>query len=159
MPGMEITVRADVSVATIDSIRAHHGSPRCPKTTTATQYAAMTATSRGRTAGQQKARDVRGLGMPIVRGPTASDRERRSAAAAARGVRVLESEPRLLEVALVVQRGAVQILSAEAVHEAAHTCALDDDVVLARLVFDIEAIAEPRAPAGEHRDAEPRRLG
>src|SRR5438034_3438582 len=90
--------------------------------------------------------------MPIVRGPTASDRERRSAAAAACGVRVLESEPRLLEVALVVQRDAVQILSAEAVHEAAHTCALDDDVVLARLVFDIEAIAEPRAPAGEHRD-------
>src|SRR2546430_591258 len=88
----------------------------------------MTATSRGRTGGQQKARDVRGLGMPIVRGPTASDRERRSAAAAARGVRVLESEPRLLEVALVVQRDAVQILSAEAVHEAAHTCALDDDV-------------------------------
>src|SRR5947209_20513990 len=78
----------------------------------------MTATSRGRTGGQQKARDVRGLGMPIVRGPTASDRERRSAAAAARGVRVLESEPRLLEVALVVQRDAVQILSAEAVHEA-----------------------------------------
>src|SRR5436189_63584 len=107
---------ARVSRNTPDAVRR----AAVPKRRSSRWYAAMTATSRGRTGGQQKARDVRGLGMPIVRGPTASDRERRSAAAAARGVRVLESEPRLLEVALVVQRDAVQILSAEAVHEAAH---------------------------------------
>src|SRR6185437_4851401 len=38
----------------------------------------------------------------------ASDGERRSAAAAAGRIRILEREPRLLEVALVVQRDAVQ---------------------------------------------------
>src|SRR5713101_3339580 len=102
--------------------------------------------------GQQKARDARGLGLPAGRGPTASDREGRSAAAAARGVGVLEGEPRLLEVALVVQGDAVQVLRAEAVHEAAHARRLDHDVVIPRLVFDAEAVAEPRAAAREHAD-------
>src|SRR6266568_4448319 len=78
----------------------------------------MTATSSGRTGGeeQQKARAVRGLGHPMGGGATASDREGRSAAAAAGGVRVFEGEPGLLEVALVVQGHAVQVLR----HELAH---------------------------------------
>src|SRR5207245_3458721 len=95
----------------------------------------MTATSSGRTGGeeQQKARAVRGLANAMGGGPTASDREGRSAAAAAGGVRVFEGEPGLLEVALVVQGDAVQVLGAEPVDEAAYAGRLDDDVVVERV--------------------------
>src|SRR5438477_1609273 len=121
----------------------------------------MTATSSGRTGGgeQQKARAVRGLVHPMGGGPTASDREGRSAAAAAGGVRVFEGEPGLLEVALVVQGDAVQVLGAEPVDEAAHAGALDHDVVVGWLVFDAEAVLEARAPPREHADPQPRGLG
>src|SRR6266568_905246 len=121
----------------------------------------MTATSSGRTGGeeQQKARAVRGLGHPMGGGATASDREGRSAAAAAGGVRVFEGEPGLLEVALVVQGHAVQVLRAEPVDEAAHAGALDDDVVIGGLVLDAEAVLEARAPARQHADAQPGGLG
>src|SRR6266542_3140575 len=124
----------------------------------------MTAMSRGRIdreGGEEKhkARDVRGLELPEATGPTASDRERRSAAAAAGGVRVLEGEPGLLEVALVIQGDAVQVLRAEAVHEAAHAAGLDHDVVVPGLVFDVQAVLEARAPAREHRDPEAGRVG
>src|SRR5881392_3965281 len=121
----------------------------------------MTATSSGRTGGeeQQKARARRGLENPMGRGPTASDCEGRSAAAAAGGVRVFEGEPRLLEVAPVVQGDAVQVLGAESVHEAAHAGALDHDVVVGGLVFDAEAVFEARAPARQHADAQAGGLG
>src|SRR5690348_9673393 len=119
----------------------------------------MTATSRPPTDGQQKARDARGLGGPTGTGPTTSDREGRSAAAAACGVRVLEGEPRLLEVALVVQGDAVQVLGAEAVHEAPHPGALEHDVVVPGLVLDVQAVAESRAPPREHRNPETGGLG
>src|SRR2546426_11005920 len=114
----------------------------------------MTATSGGRSAtgGQQKARAVRGLGLPNE-GPNRSDRERRSAAAAAGGVRILEGEPGLLEVALVVDHGAVEILRAELIDKQPHARALDDDVIRRRLLFDVQAITEARAPAGEDGDA------
>src|SRR2546430_14419247 len=94
----------------------------------------MTTTSSGRTGGaeQQKARAARGLEVPMGRGPTVSDREGRSAAAAAGGVGVFEGEPGLLEIALVVQGDAVQVLSAEPVDEAAHAGAFDHEVVLGR---------------------------
>src|SRR5881275_3119747 len=117
----------------------------------------MTATSSGRTGGgeQQKARAVRGLGHPMGGGATASDREGRSAAAAAGGVRVFEGEPGLLEVALVVQGHAVQVRRAEPVDETAHAGALDDDVVIGRLVLDAEAVLEARAPARQHADPQP----
>src|SRR5438094_3912838 len=121
----------------------------------------MTATSSGRTGGgeQQKARAVRGLVHPMGGGPTASDREGRSAAAAAGGVRVFEGEPGLLEVALVIQGDAVQVLGAEPVDEAAHAGALDHDVVVGWLVFDAEAVFEARAPARQHADAQAGGLG
>src|SRR5258708_20360824 len=119
----------------------------------------MTATSSACTDRQQKARVVRGLDKPMGGGPTASDGEGRSAAAAARGVRVLEGEARLLEVALVVQGDAVQVLGAEAVDEAAHSGRLDDDVVLGRLVLDAQAVAEPGAAARQYADPQPGRLG
>src|SRR5690348_18456779 len=119
----------------------------------------MTATSRPPTDGQQKARDARGLGGPTGTGPTTSDREGRSAAAAACGVRVLEGEPRLLEIALVVQGDAVQVLGAEAVHETPHSRGLNHDVIVPGFVFDVQAVAKSRAAPGEHRDPEPGGLG
>src|SRR3989441_12512701 len=113
---------------------------------------------------------VQTCALPISRQPRAwhadskplnvrSHREGRSAAAAARGVGILEREPGLLEVALVVQRHAVQVLRAEPIHEAAHAGALDHDVVLERLLLDVQAVAEARASAREHADAESRRGG
>src|SRR5947207_3805391 len=108
--------------------------------------------------GQQKARDQRGLRTPYQSGSARSHGERRSAAAAARGVRVLEREAGLLEVALVVEGHAVQVLGAEAVDEAAHPCALEHDVVVGWLLLDAHAVAEPRAAAREHSDAEAGRI-
>src|SRR5438876_10551345 len=98
----------------------------------------MTATSSGRTGGeeQQKARAVSGLGQPMVGGATASDREGRSAAAAASGVRVFEGEPGLLEVALVVEGHAVTVRRAEPIDETAHAGLLEGDVVIGRIVLD-----------------------
>src|SRR5690349_3728600 len=119
----------------------------------------MTATSSDRNEAQQKARGVRGLGMPMEGEPTASDGERRPAAAAARGVRILEGEPRLLEVALVVERHAVQILGAEPIDEAAHPGALDHRIVVTGLVLDAQTVAKPRAPAGKHADPQAGGLG
>src|SRR5260370_872884 len=119
----------------------------------------MTTTSSARTDRQQKARVVRGLDKPSGGGPTVSDGEGRSAAAAARGVRVHEGEARLLEVALVAQGHAVQVLGAEAVDEAATAGGLDDDVVLGRLLLDAQAVAEPGAAPGQHADPLPGRLG
>src|SRR5439155_20214553 len=98
----------------------------------------MTAMSGGRSATgvQQKARAVRGLGLPNV-GPNRSDREGRSAAAAAGGVRVLEGEPRLLEVAPEVDHRAVQVLGDEGVDEAPDAGRVHDDIVVERLLFDV----------------------
>src|SRR2546430_12584014 len=61
-------------------------------------------------------------------------------------------------VALVVQRDTIQVLGAEGVDEAPHTARLDDEVVLGWLVLDVQAVLEARAPAREHRDAEPGRV-
>src|SRR3989449_10618474 len=120
----------------------------------------MTATSgaRSATGGQQKARAVRGLALPNE-GPNRSDREGRSAAAATRGVGVFEREPRLLEVAPEVDRRTVEVLGAEGIDEAAHAARFHDDIVVERLRFDVEAVAETRAPARQHRDPEAGRLG
>src|SRR5204862_2596236 len=85
-----------------------------------------------------------------------SDRERRSAAAAAGGVRILESEPGLLEVALVVDHGAVEILRAEFIDEQPHARALNDDVIRGRLLLDVQAIPKARAPARQYGDAQSR---
>src|SRR3989440_4651414 len=121
----------------------------------------MTATSSGRTGGeeQQKARAGGGRGNPRGRGPTAPARDGRRGRVAAGRVRVFEGEPRLLEVALVVQGDAVQVLGAESIHEAAHAGALDHHVVVGGLVFDAEAVFEARAPARQHADAQTGGLG
>src|SRR2546425_5330877 len=120
----------------------------------------MTATSGPRSArgGRQKARAVRGLELP-EEWPIGSDREGRPTPTPAGGVRVLEGEPRLLEVAPEVDHRAVQVLGAEGVDEAPHAARFHDEVVVERLLFDAEAVAESRAPARQHRDPEAGRLG
>src|SRR3989442_2393662 len=120
----------------------------------------MTATSGGRSAtgGQQKARAVRGLELP-EEWPIGSDCEGRSAAATAGGVRVLEGEPRLLEVAPEVDHRAVQVLGAEGVDEAPHAARFHDEVVVERLLFHAEAVAESRASAQQHLEPQAGPLG
>src|SRR6266568_4115181 len=93
-----------------------------------------------------------------IRKEQRSDRERRSAAAAAGGVRILEGEPGLLEVALVVDHSAVEILRAELIDKQPHARALDDHVVRRRLLFDVEAVAKAGATTGQHGDAQTGRL-
>src|SRR5881394_1918572 len=117
----------------------------------------MTATSTERTISPEDktARDERGPDMP--RGMTAqrSDGEGRPAAAAAGRVRVLEREAGLLEIALVVDHDAVQVLRAELVHEQPHPGARDDDIVRGGFGFDAEAVLEARAAARQDGDAQP----
>src|SRR5215208_2116224 len=81
-------------------------------------------------------------------------RERGAAAAAARRVRVLEGEARAHDVRHVVYLDAVQVLHAEHVDEHADAVRLDDVVVGARLLLDVEAVLEARAAARHHADAE-----
>src|SRR5438132_1711630 len=117
----------------------------------------MTATSSART--EQKGPRRAWAWSAEAREPTGSDGEGRPAAAATRGVRVVEREARFLEIALVVQRHAVQVLGAEAVYEAAHAAALDHDVVGGGLVLNAQAVAEPRAAARQHADPQAGGLG
>src|SRR6266571_1883387 len=93
-----------------------------------------------------------------IRTDQRSDRERRSAAAAAGGVRILERKPGFLEVALVIDHRAVQILRAEFVDKQPHAGALNHHVIRRGLLFDVQAVAEAGAPARQHRDAQAGRL-
>src|SRR5207249_11537660 len=103
----------------------------------------MTATSSART--EQKGPRRARARSAEAREPTGSDGEGRPAAAATRGVRVVEREARFLEVALVVERHAVQALGAEAVHNAAHAAALEHEAAGGGLVLDARTVAEPPA--------------
>src|SRR5712672_2334839 len=87
-----------------------------------------------------------------------SSRERRSAAAAAGGVRILERKSGFLEIALVVHHRAVQVLRAEFIDEQPHARAFNHHIVRARLLFDVQAVAEAGATARQHRDAQAGRL-
>ena len=74
--------------------------------------------------------------------------ERAAAAAAARGVRVLEGEAGALHRRDVVDRDAVQVLRRERIDEHAPFALVDDEVVFGGLVFDEEAVLEAAAAAG-----------
>src|SRR5882672_11535704 len=88
-----------------------------------------------------------------------SDGEGRPAAAAAGRVRVLEREAGFLEVALVVDDDAVQVLRAELVHEQPDPRARDHHIVRGGLGFHAQAVFEARAAAREHGDAQPHGVG
>src|SRR5438309_6639528 len=87
-----------------------------------------------------------------------SNRERRSAAAAAGSVRILERKAGFLEVALVIDHRAVQILRAEFIDKQPHAGAFNDHVIRPWLLFDVQAVAEPGAPARQDGDAQARRF-
>src|SRR5712691_12697524 len=87
-----------------------------------------------------------------------SNRERRSAAAAAGSVRILERKSGFLEVALVIDHRAVQILRAEFIDKQPHAGAFNDHVIRPGLLFDVQAVAEAGAPARQNSDAQARRL-
>src|SRR5882672_1949507 len=118
----------------------------------------MTTTSIERTISPEDktARDERGPDVPRRMTARRSDGEGGPAAAAAGRVRVLEREAGFLEVALVVDDDAVQVLGAEFVHEQPDTGARDDDIVRGGFGFDAEAVLEARAAARKDGDAKPR---
>src|SRR6266446_4962803 len=93
-----------------------------------------------------------------IRKDQRSNRERRPAAAAAGSVRILERKAGFLEIALVIDHRAVQILRAEFVDKQPHARALDDDVIGRWLLLDVQAVAETRTTAGQHGDPQPSRL-
>src|SRR2546427_10194349 len=93
-----------------------------------------------------------------IRKDQRSNRERRPAAAAAGGVRILERKSGFLEVAFVIDHRAVQILRAEFIDKQPHARAFNHHVIRGGLRFDVEAVAEARASARQHRDAQPGRF-
>src|SRR5437867_2753687 len=93
-----------------------------------------------------------------IRKDQRSDRERRSAAAAAGSVRILERKSGFLEIALVIDHRAVQILRAEFVDKQPHAGAFNHHVIRRGLLFDVQAVAEAGAPARQHGDAQAGRL-
>src|SRR2546427_12058894 len=93
-----------------------------------------------------------------IRKDQRSNRERRPAAAAAGGVGIFERESRFLEVALVIDDRAVQILRAEFIDKQPHARAFNHHVIRGGLRFDVQAVAEARASARQPRDAHPGRF-
>src|SRR5437867_5276029 len=93
-----------------------------------------------------------------IRKDQRSDRERRSAAAAAGSVRILERKSGFLEIALVIDHRAVQILRAEFVDKQPHAGAFNHHVIRRGLLFDVQAVAEAGAAAWQHGDAQAGRL-
>src|SRR5690606_2691927 len=92
-----------------------------------------------------------------VRG-SPSNGERAAAAAAARGVRVLEREAGTHHGGDVVDLHAIQVLAAERIHEEPEPVGLDDVVVLLGLVLDVQAILEARATTRQHGHTQSGRL-
>src|SRR3954464_10562286 len=81
--------------------------------------------------------------------------ERRAAAARVLGVRVLEAEPALPELALdVVDFHAEQVHRAHRVDEAAEAADLEHRVPRALVLLDVQAVLEAGAPAADDGDAE-----
>src|SRR5439155_22733224 len=64
-------------------------------------------------------------------------------------------ESGFLEVALVIDHCAVEILRAEFIDKQPHARALDHDVIGRGLLFDVQAVAKARAAARQHSDAQP----
>src|SRR5690606_40604702 len=87
-----------------------------------------------------------------------SNGERAAAAARARGVRVLEREPRAHHGGDVVDLYAIQVLAAERIHEETEPVALDDVVILLGFVLDVQAVLEARAATGQHGHTQTGRL-
>src|SRR5207244_11180481 len=84
-----------------------------------------------------------------------SRREARAATTRVLGVRVLEGEPALAELALdVVDLDAEQIHRAHRIDEALHAAGLEDHVAGALVLLDVEAVLEARAAAADHGNAQ-----
>src|SRR5258708_24539600 len=122
-----------------------------------------TATSSGRIAQLRAAKSPRRArafrSCRFEPGNAVLDREGRAAAAAAGGVRVLEGETGFLEVAAIIDRGAVQVLGAEVVHEQPDAARLDHVIVVGRLVLDVQGVLEARAAARHYADPQARHRG
>src|SRR6266536_6094445 len=82
-----------------------------------------------------------------------------SAAAASCCIWILKSEPRTHHAGHVVDLDAVQILGAEHVDEKAHAFLVEDVITLARLFFNVQAVLESRAAAGNNANPKSGRLG
>ena len=92
---------------------------------------------------------------PLRKQPQASlRRERRTAAAGARGVRIDEVESLPHQRLFVVQRHAVQIEERLGIDEDAHAVELVDAVALAGLRVELDGIRKPRAAAAHHAQAQ-----
>src|SRR5690606_26207115 len=113
---------------------------------------------------ETKTRPAGGPAGPVANTPQRGARggpsngERAAAAAAARGVRVLEREAGAHHGGDVVDLHAIQVLAAERIHEEAQPVGLDDVVVFLRLVLDVQAVLEARAATGQNGHTQPGRF-
>src|SRR6185295_9435759 len=87
-------------------------------------------------------------------GPDTSSRETRSAAAGAGSVRILDHELRTLEVFLVIDLGADEILVAHRVDQQGHAVLGHRRVVFVRDFVEGKSVLEARAPAALHKYAQ-----
>src|SRR5215470_19005865 len=90
----------------------------------------------------------------FIRSPTTLGVEALSAAAGRRRVRVLHLEARLLERVDEVEPGAREIQRALLVHDHAHAADLELVVARTDLVVEGELVAEARAAAADHLQAQ-----
>src|SRR2546427_5600627 len=81
-------------------------------------------------------------------------RERRAAAAGVRGLRVRELEAAAVEARDEVDLGAGQVRGAGRIDQDPDPIVLEHLVPLSRVLVEVELVAEPRASAPNHRDAE-----
>src|SRR5438445_2407950 len=88
-----------------------------------------------------------------------SDGERRAGSARVARLEVRELEPATVQTAHEIDLGFRQVLGARRVDEHTHAVVLEDAVVVARSVVEVELVAEARAATADHRDAKCARLG
>ena len=80
-------------------------------------------------------------------------RKRCPAAAAAGGVRVLESEARAHHIRGVIDHNAIEILGREHINEKFDAELVENEIALLGLFFDVQAVLKARATARHNADS------
>jgi hypothetical protein len=95
--------------------------------------------------------NLRGL-LILSRAREALDRERTSATATTRRIRIVESKPGTLEGSHVVDLDPRKVLHAEWVDENPQAVHVDHQIIFGRLIFNIETVLEARTSAWKNPD-------
>ena len=94
-----------------------------------------------------------GQNLVVVRYRDLLRRKRRAATAATGRVRIRKREARTHYAGDVIDFDAIQILTAEHVDEKLDAALVENEITLARILFDVQAILKTRTTAGHYADA------